>query len=217
MITRIFGIVVATMFVCVSTKAQSDNGRDYVDLGLKVKWATCNIGATRPEEYGDYIAWGEIEPKGEYTLFSYFDTANLGETYRYYHYQSGGHQILEKDEDAAHERWGKNWRLPSNKEQDELREKCTWKWTQLNGVGGYEVTGPNGNSIFLPAAGYRYDYQYNLEVGNVGVYWSRSLSYNHSGRAMVLDFNPKGVSWQDRSRYLGCSIRPVYVGKEQKK
>lgn len=215
---KVFGMIVAALTMLATTaKAQSDNGREYVDLGLKVKWAICNVGATKPEEFGDYIAWGEIEPKGEYTMFSYFDTADLGATYRYYHYGPGGHQLLELDDDAAYERWGKNWRLPSSKELDELRTKCTWKWTKVNDVNGYEVTGPNGNSIFLPAAGHRYDFQYRPEVGNAGVYWSRNLSYNHNGGAIVLTFNPGGETWSTAARCVGGSVRPVYVGKEGKK
>lgn len=213
-------LVVAMTMISMTVKAQSDNGHEYVDLGLSVKWATCNIGATKPEEYGDFIAWGEIEPKGEYTFFSYFDTADLGRTFRYYQFGVNGHQKLDPEDDAAHERWGKNWRLPTSKEQDELRMKCTWKWTQINDVNGYEVTGPNGNSIFLPAAGYRYDNMYYWEEGNVGFYWSNDLYYNFHNNpiaAICLKFNPKGVAWEIKARCCGYSIRPVYSVKASKK
>jgi hypothetical protein len=126
---------------------------EYVDLGLSVKWATFNVGATKPEEYGDYFAWGETEPKEVYDWSTYFEVAD----------------------DVAAVKWGGKWRMPTMAEQDELRTQCTWTWTSQNGVKGYRVTGTNGNSIFLPAAGYRSGSSlYNTD--SKGFYWSSSLN-----------------------------------------
>ena len=126
-------------------KLNNHNGHEYVDLGLPsgLKWATCNVGAIKPEEYGDYFAWGEIKPKQRY------DDDN-------YTYKSNP-ETLPLSADAANVNWGGKWRMPTKAEQDELRNYCTWEWTTLNGEKGYKVISKkNGNSIFLPAAGCRY-------------------------------------------------------------
>lgn len=117
-----------------------------VDLGLSVKWASCNIGATSPEQFGDKYAWGETSPKNEYKR----------ENYLYYNsntdsYMDIGMDIKGTDYDVAHVKWGGYWRMPTYDELNELRKKCNWKWGQYNGANGYIVTGPNGNSIFIPS------------------------------------------------------------------
>lgn len=123
-----------------------------VDLGLSVKWAACNIGASKPEEFGDYYAWGETETKASFNTDNYkwYDGAS------YIKYNKDNKE-LEADDDVAHIKWGGDWRLPTADELKELNDKCTWTWTTLNEVNGYEVKGPNGNSIFLPDTGFMYE------------------------------------------------------------
>ena len=151
-----------------------------VDLGLSVKWATFNVGATSPEEYGGYYAWGETEEKEDYSWETYKWCNGSYDTMTKYCTNSSygtvdNKTVLDLEDDVAHVKWGGDWRMPTTDEQDELRNNCTWEWTALNGVNGYRVTGPNGNSIFLPAAGYRY----RTAVGSRGyycLYWSGSSS-----------------------------------------
>ena len=172
----------------------TENGYEYVDLGLSVKWATCNVGASKPEDYGDHFAWGETEPKTSYSESNYSYTDNP--------------TTLPLSADAARVNWGGNWRMPTDAEMTELREQCTWIWTTQNGVNGYKVTGTNGNSIFLPAAGYR-DYSSLSLAGIDGAYRSSSLSTNYTSSAYCLLFNSSYVGWGNSSRYYGHSVRPV--------
>ena len=177
------------------------NGYEYVDLGLSVKWAAHNVGATKPEEYGGYYAWGETEEKE-----SYYE-----EDYLYYNYASYtniGSNISGTQYDVAHVKWGGDWRMPTTDEQQELINNCSWEWTTLNGINGYRVTGPNGNSIFLPAAGYRGGTGVDGR-GSYGDYWSGSLSSNGSGLAYYLNFNVGYFDWYYYYRYYGRSVRPV--------
>lgn len=199
---------------------------EYVDLGLPsgVKWAKCNLGASKPTDYGDYYAWGETEPKAEYTWANYkwmqtgqsdwkhitkYTVAD-GQTAGIW-YDAGGNFIgdnkttLEAADDAATAKLGSPWRMPTPDEINELIGGCTWTWTTQDGKDGYEVKGSNGNAIFLPAAGYRvvsglYD------AGSWGYYWSSSLStvYSFNARGLNLDSGVKG-----RGRGLGFTVRPV--------
>lgn len=173
------------------------NGHDYVDLGLSVKWATCNVGASRPEEYGNYYAWGEIQIKSEYTkensLTFKKDMGNISGNSRY---------------DVARAQWGSSWRLPTLTEIQELIDKCNWEWTTEGGHKGYRVTGPNGNSIFLPAAGYRYGTSvYNQ--GSYGYSWSGALLEGDGVSAYCLGFGSGDAFWSIGSRDFGRSVRPV--------
>ena len=173
-----------------------NNSKGYVDLGLSVKWATCNVGATMPEEYGDYFAWGEIKPKQRYDYDNYTSSSNSS--------------TLPLYADAAHVNWGGSWRMPTRAEQDELIDtnNCTWTWITQNGVNGYKVTSKkNGNSIFLPAAGERLNSSL-YGAGSSGDYWSSSLSTD-SSRAYGLYFDSSDVDWGSGSRYYGLSVRPV--------
>ncbi len=188
--------------------AESDlNGHECVDLGLSVKWATMNVGANAPEEYGDYFAWGETSPKNDYSWNTYFDSVN-GSDSNFKKYTIGKKTILDPEDDAAHVNWGGSWRMPTKEEQDELCEKCTWNWITQNGKTGYKVTSKtNGNSIFLPAAGYR-DNSDLSDVGSSGYYWSSLDAYNSSG-AYYLYFNSVYVEWNYDDRYDGQSVRAV--------
>lgn len=185
------------------------NGHEYVDLGLPsgLKWATCNVGASKPEDYGSYYAWGETEEKSTYNWSTYLDSPNRdGNSFT--KYATNKKTTLDPDDDVAHVKWGGAWRMPTNVEQYELRGKCTWTWTTQGNVKGYKVTGPNGNSIFLPAAGYR-SYGVLYGAGSDGYYWSSSLDLNDSSGAFCLFFNSGSVNWSSRNRGCGFSVRAV--------
>ncbi|MBR2935704.1 MAG: hypothetical protein IKB81_01320 [Paludibacteraceae bacterium] len=192
----------------------TENGYAYVDLGLSVKWATCNVGASQPEEYGDYFAWGETQPTDYYDWSTYKWCNGSHKTHTKYCTDSyfgtvDNKTTLEMSDDAAHANWGGSWRMPTKAEQDELYEQCTWTWTTQNGVNGYKVTSKkNGNSIFLPAAGFR-NYSSSLQsAGSKGYYWSSMISPMNS-LAYVLDFTSDSVSRADSGRCFGNSVRPV--------
>ena len=179
-----------------SSTSNTENGHQYVDLGLSVKWATCNVGTTKPEGYGDYFAWGETRSKSYYN----------GSSYTYYDNPT----TLPLSADAARANWGGKWRMPTIDEFEELRNNCTWKWTTQNGVNGYKVTSnSNGNYIFLPAAGYR-DLGSLYGAGDYGYYWSSSAyGPNYSTTALYLYFYS---TWKDRKndyKAAGRSVRPV--------
>jgi hypothetical protein len=184
-----------------------------IDLGLSVKWASFNVGASKPEEYGGYYAWGETEEKSYYD-WSTYKWCNVSSTSMTKYCTSGGYVIVDNKtvlapaDDVAHVKWGGTWRMPTYEEQIELLNNCTWRWTPRNGVNGYKVTGPNGNSIFLPAAGHRGGTEVD-DRGSSGSYWSASLHSNYSHVAYSLYFYS---SFQDRNffnRYYGRSVRPV--------
>ena len=190
-----------------------------IDLGLSVYWAECNLGATKPEEYGDYYAWGETSPKNKYTWETYKFRTSGGGTYvaqfSKYVPPSEGHgpvdnkAVLELEDDAAHVALGGSWRMPTYEECDELRTQCTKKWTTQNGVEGILLTSKkNGNSIFLPASGYRYNTGL-YEVGSNGNYWSSSIYTSDPARAWHVYFSNGNTLMQYRSRFYGWPVRPV--------
>ena len=152
------------------------NGHACVDLGLPsgTLWATCNVGATTPEGYGDYYAWGETTTKSTYDWSTYFDTHDGGNTFTKYN-SKGGKTVLDLEDDAAHVNWGGSWRMPTYAEWQELCDNCTWTWTTQNGINGFKVTskkaGYTDKFIFLPAAGERNDSGLG-GVGSYGGYWS---------------------------------------------
>ena len=179
-----------------------------VDLGLSVKWASCNVGATQPWEYGGYYAWGETEEKSEYSWNTYKYGQNLEMPAKYC--TTDNKRTLEPGDDVATVKWGGTWRMPTTPEQYELINNCTWTWTAINGVSGYRVTGPNGNSIFLPGAGYR-DGTGVYDRGSLGRYWSSSLNSSFSSYAYDLYFNSSLYYWNSSNyyRYFGHTVRPV--------
>ena len=178
-----------------------------VDLGLSVKWATFNVGAKSPEEYGGYYAWGETWEKKNYDLFRskyYIDTNGDGikDTW-----QNIGENISGTEYDVAHVEWGGSWRMPTLDEIKELLDKCSWEWTTVNGVNGQKVTGPSGNSIFLPAAGFRVD----TELRDYSTsYWASSLYEGFGGvYANCLTLDSNGCFLNAFVRFAGKSVRPV--------
>ena len=175
-------------------------GHDYVDLGLPsgLKWATCNVGASQPHEYGNYYAWGETTTKSSYTEEN-CRTWNVSMN------DISGNATY----DAATANWGSTWRMPTKAEMRELYYQCTWKWTSQSGVNGYRVTGPNGNSIFLPAAGCC-DGSSRSYVGEFGNYWSSTTdSEGDTDFANFLYFDSDYLSLNFYYRNLGRSVRPV--------
>lgn len=190
----------------------SINGHKYVDLGLSVVWATCNVGSSSSEGYGNYYAWGETSPKSRYT-----------------EYGRNAVDVIMSDDisgdsryDAARANWGASWRLPTKAEMEELKDMCEWAWTTINGHSGYKVTGPSGRSIFLPAAG-EIGGDIKFFVGDRGVYWSSnrirvsntgivysSVCYSLSiSQKPTWDFDYFGITSSGGER--GYSIRPVSV------
>ena len=187
-----------------------ENGKEYIELGLSVKWASMNIGASSPEERGSYFAWGETAGKDAYywenyqwangdesTIFKYINNKENS--------QADQKTTLEAEDDAAQVCWGGKWRMPTKDELLELQGKCTWSWTTQNGIGGYNVTGPNGNAIFLPVTGcYVEDDFYEGD----GYYWSSSLCNTISGWKMIFD-RARNIYMSSGGRYCGMSIRAV--------
>ena len=197
-----------------------------LDLPSGIKWASYNIGASKPEEYGDYFAWGETKPyyteghaydnpctswregKTGYNWASYFDTKDGGSTFETYAIDK--ETTLRPEHDAATVNWGGSWRMPTRAEQDELRAECYWEWTEVNGVKGWKVSSKSNSSnyIFLPAAGARGEGSFG-RAGSGGYYWSSSLSTDDSGSAYCLGSFSDGVHWSDFYRINGLSVRAV--------
>ena len=173
----LFATVILPLFMLSAQDVSgTSNGHDYVDLGLSVKWATCNVGASSPSDYGDYYAWGETSTKSSY------DEDN-SKTYGKSMGNIGGNSSY----DVARYKWGGSWRLPSKAEMQELVDKCTWTWTTQGGHNGYKVTGKNGKSIFLPAAGWRYGTS-PYDIGEGGYYWGSAPNESSTLNAYGLSF-----------------------------
>ena len=184
-----------------------------VDLGLSVKWANMNVGASTPEGYGDFFAWGETTPKNTYNLSAYkWSKGTKKSLFKYCTDSEYGmvddKTVLEPSDDAATAQWGSSWRMPTAEEFDELCDSCSWAWTTQNDVNGYLVTGPSGNSIFLPAAGCRYD-KGSYYVGTYGYYWTSSVVAAHPNCARYLFFKAEGTDRLIYDRDSGRTVRPV--------
>lgn len=181
---------------------------EYVDLDLPsgLKWAIKNLGASKPSDYGDYYAFGETKTKEKYTLGNY----KWEKGGRYTKYTDKDRKIiLEPKDDAATAKLGAPWRMPTSEDIKELCSNCTWTWTKQDGTGGFEVKGKNGNSIFLPAAGYRRDLG-TLDTGKKGYYWSASREMGNAAeftRSLYFDLNSKYEFYH--LRWFGFTIRPV--------
>ena len=195
------------------------DNHEWVDLGLPsgTLWATCNVGANAPEEYGDYFAWGETEPKDVYNWSTYKWCNGSNNTMTKYCCNSSygyngfvdNKTELDPEDDAAYINWGTSWRMPSIVQWQELYGNCTIQWTQKNGVNGQLVTGPNGNVLFLPAAGGRLDDSLN-DAHSFGNYWSRTLDSSTSNETYIRYF--ESGDWSSDypgSRCHGYTIRAV--------
>ena len=219
----LFFMGVSLSFVCACGDDEDDEeyishnvlyGHKYVDLGLSVKWATCNVGANSPEEYGGYYAWGETEEKSNYSW----------DTYKWSYHGSPDHMakyctkkngfvtedyrtVLVSVDDVARVNWGGSWRMPTLNEIIELINNCTWEWRNYNGVNGQLVTGPNGNSIFLPAAGFCSDG--DILGSDNCFYWSATLSDYGDDSAYILYIIDHPQPWAPAYRNQGFPVRPV--------
>lgn len=203
------------------TRGQS-NGHDWVDLGLPsgTKWATCNVGAETIEGYGNYYAWGETEPKEIYDWNNYRWCNGLENSLIKYcnssDFSNNGFvdtlTVLELDDDVATVNWGTNWRMPTQYEMIELFSECSHEWITLNGINGRKFTGPNGNSIFLPAAGLRKDNDMSY-VGSEVYYWTSTLPpyYTNQNSAWALYFKNNTCDLTGPYRYYGIVVRPVLI------
>jgi len=183
-----------------------------VDLGLPsgLLWATCNVGAEAPEDYGDYFAWGETQPKDTYnwSTYQYCNGSNLTK-----YTGSDGLTTLLPEDDAATANWGSDWRMPTKEEWQELYNNTTCTWTTQNGVNGRLFTASNGNSLFLPAAGYRNGTSLNY-AGTYGYYWSSSLLTGNPDYAWRFDFRSVGYGMSSGYRYGGQSVRAVRSARQ---
>lgn len=202
---------------------------EYVDLGLPsgLKWAKCNLGASKPSDYGDYYSWGETAPKADYDWPTYkwmqagksnsnyitkYTVAD-GQTWGIWYDSSGAFigdnkTVLAAADDAATANLGSPWRMPTADEIQELIDNCTWIWTTQDGVNGYQVDGPNGNAIFLPASGEREDSGL-IDAGTKARYWSSSLHTTLNSYAHHIYFDSGNYERQGVLRCYGYSVRPV--------
>lgn len=201
------GAKTATCYVYVA-----DYCYEYVDLGLPsgLKWGKCNLGTSSSQGYGYTYAWGELEMKtyNDYHWQDYKWCNGSSSSLTKYNNNDGKRELEEAD-DVAHVILGGKWRLPTDADWTELRTQCTWVWTHLNGVGGRMITGKNGNSIFLPAAG-SWGNHPRYYAGTYGNYWSSSLNIDYPNEAWYVTFDSEGVYRDYYSRCVGFSIRPVY-------
>ena len=203
---------------------------EYVDLGLPsgLKWAKCNLGASKPSDYGDYYAWGETAPKKIYNWVTYkwMKAGQSDEKYITKYTIADGQTeaiwydsarkfigdnktVLDAADDAATQQLGSPWRMPTKVDIKELKDNCIWTRIEQDGVSGYQVEGPNGNVIFLPAAGARKGSGLQ-SAGTYGNYWSSSLDTAYSYLARYLSFDSGAHDWVSyQYRYYGYSVRPV--------
>jgi len=216
---RITALTFSALFL-ITTFSSAQSKHQYVDLGLSVKWATCNIGADKPEDHGEYFSWGETDNK----------RINNWETYRFTegdknviskycsNFQYGWHELadslsaLEPDDDVAHKKWGGNWRIPTKAQMKELIDNCTWTWTTRNEINGYLVTGKKpgytNRSIFIPVTG-TYDDGKIFNPHKQGSYWSRDCGTVYPPYAYTLELSAREASIGMRSRCESIAVRPV--------
>lgn len=206
-------LIVVMSFVACKKTTDGDNTQTGVDLGLSVKWGSCNLGAYSPDGVGDYFAWGETKAKAEYSWETYKFSNGTGKTITKYINDSSfgvvdNKTVLEPEDDAAHMRLGGKWRMPTKEEMEELiatRENASykWEWKSVNGHDGWLITYlKNSNSIFLPATSWSY-----ADDPDTGYYWTSSL-ISPDG-AWLLVFSSKWLGVSSDGRFVGLSIRPV--------
>ncbi len=226
-------MVCMAMALCMSCKKDNDNEpgggtgvtgdgngtiypHEYVDLGLPsgLLWATCNVGADSPEDYGDYFAWGETTTKSTYD-WSTYKWCNGGDHHKLTKYNTKSSYgtvddktVLELEDDAARANWDGAWRMPTYDEMVELKNNCTWKWITQDGKKGYLVTGSNGNNIFLPAAGCYYNGSL-YDDDYYCIYWSSSLYTGGPDLACTLYSYSGSVYMDNANRSFGRTVRPV--------
>ena len=238
----VLAAIAATFVACQkeefpSSGTGTENGHSYVDLGLTsgTLWATTNVGADNPQDFGNFYAWGETETKDIYDWNSYKFSNDDDENYHpanlyinkytfadkesksiWYNSKNVfiGDSLLELEpvDDVAVMKWGGKWRMPTRDQMTELREECNWKWEKYNGSEGYIVKGKNGNAIFLPAAGFKGTGDWLN--GEFGYYWTRSLDYGKTGKsycASGIYFTEKESLYRGFFHYrkFGQSVRPV--------
>ncbi len=208
--------IIITVTVTGSSGSIDANGHEYVDLGLPsgVKWASCNVGATKPEEYGSYFSWGETEEKDTYDWSTYkWCNGSWNTQTKYCTKSSYGNidnkTVLDPGDDVAHVKWGGSWRMPTQDEFQELYDNCNIEWTTINGVKGRKFTSnTNGNFIFFPTAGRIVNSGLN-DVGDVGYFWSSSLNVTSPYCARRMYFEGTMFYFYSVDRYHGQSVRPV--------
>lgn len=189
-------------------KEEGDSSLDKgvaVDLGLSVKWATCNVGAEAPEQLGDYFAWGSTVPQQTYSWTDYKYCEGTYNSLTKYT-DSDKLTVLQPTDDAATVNFGKKWRTPTLKEYNELCNKCEWTWEEVNGTKGYRVTGSTGESIFLPAAGFK-ENDWTSVVNREGYYWLTDIADGSNAKCAFFDSSRQSYSF--RYRCNGYTIRPV--------
>ena len=206
------GVMVKSLKVCQSSILYEDCG-DPVDLGLSVKWASVNLGASSPNDCGRFYAWGDIV---SHYYIEQYDASSWG-GYKWcdgsedsmtkyctdnYWGKVDNKTTLELEDDAAHVLWGDGWRMPTKEEFQELLDECTWRWLSVGGEYGYRITGPNGNKIFIPGT-------YNVYDERYGSYWTSTLDESNSSQAVKCHFDPRGEEFANSYRYHLNPIRPV--------
>lgn len=208
------GLTASCLVTVIKEDSGDDDGHEYVDLGLSVKWATCNVGASSPEEYGDYFAWGETVPKSDDSWTTYKWCEGTDSTLTKYNINSDYGIVddrtrLEMEDDAACANWGEKWRMPTDAEWSELMDNCISMWTIQNGVLGRKfVSKKNGNSIFLPTAGRWYEGSL-VDARSHGYYWSSTLCTDAPDNAYCVDFSSRGIYLDPGSRSSLMPVRPV--------
>lgn len=207
--------------LCIATlglSSYAETSKEYVDLGLPsgTLWRTCNIGATNPEESGFYFAWGETSPKKNCSWSTYkwvnLNSEGVIDSFIRYNFNEAYGVVdslsnLLSEDDAAIVNLGKDWRIPTKEELEELIKNCKYSWTEINGVNGAKFEAPNGNSIFLPAAGTQESFVYN--EGNVGYYWTSSFDGDTAAYNLYFYFHSAEATIGKTVRFIGSPIRPV--------
>ena len=184
-----------------------EGGIEAVDLGLPsgTLWGSCNVGALHPEDSGAFFAWGEQNDKPAYSLSQYKLYDHVHGTYPY---EETLEDIAASAYDGATSQLGHPWKIPTRAQVDELLKKCSWAWGTTGGMAGYTVTGPNGSTIFLPAAGKRVNEQ-TQDKGTAGYFWASALADRSDNEAFTLEISSTKHAIDYEFRYLGLPIRPV--------